>query len=759
MSLYQDEKPPKELGPPDKGKKWIKTVEVTDGHDTEKWVQVDDVEGPQWPARDSFRLLNHDIRRQDAREKVTGEAKYAHDARPEGMLYGRLLLCRIAHAQVELNLDKAKQLAGVHAVVSLLGGGESLTGETSFLGQPLAAVAAETPDLCEDALRAIEAVISPLPWAINHSSAIAEGAPVVSKRRGSNISVSKRETSGDEEKAEQAVAGSHIIVEATYVNEVQHHCCLETHGAVVDYRGGSEATIDASTQANSGWLSRSPIPDNLGLEESAIRVRTEYMGGGFGSKFGPGVEGATASLLAKQTNRPVHLLLTRSDEFLVAGNRSGAVARMRGGVSEDGRLVGLVSHVDKLGGVGRGSNPGQPYIYSVEESYGKRSSVNTHTDSSRAMRAPGHPQASFAIESFVDECAYAIGHDPLEFRKRNLTDEVYHRQLDRVASEIGWNEHSHRSSPGDPEAGEPLVGIGFGIATWGGGGYRGNVVEVKIGTDGSVTASVASQDLGTGTRTYVAAIVAEEFGLETEQVKARIGDSFLGSGTGSGGSTTTASLAPSVRMATVKAAKLFREHLAQVVGVSEDKLSFAVDGIRVAGAANLEWKKACASLPANGLTAIGEFKPDLQGSGVHGAQAAKVEVDPLTGRIRVLKMVAIQDCGLPLNRLALRSQLNGGMIQSLSYALLEQRVLDEATGTMLNAGFDEYKIAGVMEIPEMVALIDDDDTRNVVIGMSEPAVIPGGSAIANAVFNACGARIRELPLTPDKILNALNEVS
>ncbi len=759
MSLLQDGGPPAELGPPAKGKKWVKTTEVVGGHDTEKWIQVEDVQGPRWPERRSLRLLNHNIRRQDAREKVTGEAKYPHDARPEGMLYARLLLCRIPHALVALELEKAQGLKGVHAVVSLLDGGDSMTGETTFLGQPIAAVAAETPDLCEDALRAIKARIEPLPWVVSHKTATAENAPVVSKRRGSNVRVDDRDTVGDKSAAQDALERSDVVIEATYVNAVQHHCCLETHGAVVDYRGGSEATVHASTQANSGYLSRSPVPDHLGLEASQIRVRTEYMGGGFGSKFGPGIEGSTAAQLSKLTKRPVHLLLNRMDEFLVAGNRSGAVASLKGGVNKDGRLIGLIADVHRLGGVGGGSNPGQPYIYSFENVYGTRASVNTHTDSSRAMRAPGHPQASFAIESFVDECAYAIGHDPLEFRKANLKDKVYHRQLDRVAAELGWAQHAHRITPGDPAKAEPLIGIGFGVATWGGGGRSGNVVEVKIETDGSVSVSCASQDLGTGTRTYMAAIVAEELGLETAQVKARLGDSFLGSGSASGGSTTTASLAPSVKVAASKAAELLRQHLALAMSASASDVEFRDGRAFVQGKEALDWKKVCGTLPAKGLSAIGEWNADLQASGVHGAQGAKVEVDPLTGRVRVLKMVAIQDCGLPLNRLALKSQLNGGMIQGLSYALLEQRVIDEGTGVMLNAGFEDYKIAGVMEIPELVAIIDDDDQRTGVIGMAEPAVIPAQSAIANAVFNACGARIRELPLTPDKILNALNKRS
>jgi xanthine dehydrogenase YagR molybdenum-binding subunit len=202
------------------------------------------------------------------------------------------------------------------------------------------------------------------------------------------------------------------------------------------------------------------------------------------------------------------------------------------------------------------------------------------------------------------------------------------------------------------------------------------------------------------------------------------------------------------------------EKLADALRTKPERVRF--EGGRVFGAEDsargLTWKQACAQLAADGVSARGVWQKNLASRGVHGAQAAKVRVDTLTGRVEVIQMAGMQDCGLPLNRAAIRSQLNGGMVQSLSYALFEERVIDPDLGIMLNANFEDYKLAGVLEIPPMEAMIDDADDRQAPIGIGEPAVIPGHGAIANAVFNACGARVRDLPLTPDKVLFALGRV-
>lgn len=741
--------------PPAPGKKWQKVTVAENGQEVEKWIEVDAGEAEGWPERAKMRLLATEIARVDGPAKVTGAARYAHDMRAARMVYARFLRCPKPAAKIEmLELDAAAAMPGVAMALPL--GVE----ETRFLGQPIAVVAAETPDAADEALRAIRVVYGALPWVLTHEQAVAENAPIALKRRlkdGEKPSnrVDER-SSGDRAAVRAAIDAAPHKVEFTYTLPVQHHACLETHGVMVDFSGGDEAVVHASTQGTFTVLD--DAAEKLGLPAAKVRANVQYMGGGFGSKFGLGVEGEWACELSRKLGRPVHLLLTRPDEFLFAGNRSGAVQRLAGAMDSDGTLLALDAEVDKLGGVSRGSFPGQPYIYRVAQASAALRYVYTNSDGARAMRGPGHPQASFGIESLIDELAYLAGQDLVEVRKKNLADPVYHRQLERVAREIGWYEHPHRTKPGS-HVDELAVGIGFAISRWGGGGGPSCQVEVRILRDGSVTSTCGTQDLGTGTRTYMATIVAEVLGLPAAAVEARIGSSEYGNANPSGGSTTVASLAPAVLDAAQKARGQLFDALAPALQSKPAALRIDTEGVLdSASGKRLSWKQACALLPAEGLRANGVWRESLQAQGVHGAQAAKVEVDTLTGRVRVLKMVGIHDCGIPLNRLTLKSQINGGMIQALSYALFEERVLEPWLGAALNADFEGYKIAGTLEMPELVPLVDDDDTRSAVIGMSEAAIIPGHSAIANAVHNACGLRVRDLPITPDKVLMGLEKL-
>jgi xanthine dehydrogenase YagR molybdenum-binding subunit len=297
--------------------------------------------------------------------------------------------------------------------------------------------------------------------------------------------------------------------------------------------------------------------------------------------------------------------------------------------------------------------------------------------------------------------------------------------------------------------------MGCGAGTWGGGGSKECKVDVTVGRDGSVLVAVGTQDLGTGTRTYTRAIVAEELGLQMNDVVEQIGNSKLGAANASGGSTTAASLSPSVKDAAIKTRLALAERMAPLMGNAKpEEIAFAGGNV-TGGGKSLSWKQACASLPAAGVTAHGEWRQDLQGRGVHGVCFAEVEVDVETGKVRPIKMVQVQDGGLPLNRLTMESQLNGGMIQSLGMALWEERVMDAQLGVQLNPGFGDYKLPGSLEMPEFVPIIDDDDKREVVIGIAEACIIPSLGALANAVFNACGVRVRDLPITPDKILMGL----
>lgn len=738
---------------PPKTKK-IKVPRVVNGIDTIVEIEVPDTGGPVWGPKDAHSLLNKDLERLDGPEKVTGAAKYTYDVRPPGMLHGRILHSPHASADiVSVDVSRAEKLPGVKAVIVR----ENFK-EAKFEGDWIAAVAATSPEIAEDGIRAIKVNYTKKQHVVTPKQAMAPNAPRV-HLQGTQGNVRPQRKRGELEKVEAEFEKCDVVVEREFLITMQHHLCLETHGVVCDYRGGDTATIYASTQGT--FTVPGEAAAALKLPAPKVVAVVEYMGGGFGSKFGLDLPGDIACRLSLKTKAPVKLMLTRPQEFLMAGNRNGALQMVKAGATRDGKLHAITAKQYELGGLQSGGLAAMPYIYKAENVYQESNLLHTHQDASRAMRGPGHPQASFATEAIMDDLAAGLAMDPIEFRKKNTADPAYHRQLDMGAKEIGWEKRP--ATPGGGEAYGPYKslkrGYGCGCATWGGGGGPTCQVDVMIQPDGSVTAQCGTQDLGTGTRTYLAAIVAEEFGLTHKQVTPKIGRSTYGNANASGGSTTVASLAPAVKDAAVNAKGLLFAKVAPMLGAKPEDL-VAQNG-KVFDANNkdksLTWKQACATVGMGGISARGEWKPGLSGGGVHGAQFAEVEVDIETGKVRVLKMVGVQDCGLALNRKAVESQLNGGMIQALGYAILEQHVADPATGNMLNPTMDEYKAPGMMEMPEMVSLIDDGDTREVVIGMAEPAAIPGQSAIANAVFNACGVRVTSLPITPDKILNGLAE--
>ncbi|HEY7120750.1 MAG TPA: xanthine dehydrogenase family protein molybdopterin-binding subunit [Tepidisphaeraceae bacterium] len=724
-------------------KKKIKVPKVVNGvPQGEVEIEVDDTAGPTWGPNDKHRLLNKPMKRVDGPAKTTGAAIYTQDVRPPGMLQGKFLLSPHAHAKItKLDLEPAQKLSGVKAVVAIVNVG----GEVRYEGQPVAAIAAETVEAANDAARAIAVEYEELPHAVTAEDALKPNAPAVAQGRGQG----RQQKQGNAEQTQAALASCDAVVEAEYRTPILHHSCLETHSIVADFRGGDEATVYASTQGT--FTIPKDAARELGLDQSKVTSVVQHMGGGFGSKFGIGIAGQWACRLAKQLGTPVKMALTRRDEFLAAGNGPGSIQKFKAGANKDGTLVAVHAVQHTMSGIGNSNVAGQPYQYKAQHAYREAAPVNTNEDGSVALRAPGHPQASFAMESLMDELAYKLGLDPVEFRKKNLKDPAWHRQLDAGAKAIGWENRNKTPGGG---AGPLKRGMGCGVGAWGGGGNAQCVVDVTVAQDGSVTAAVGSQDLGTGTRTYIRAIVAEELGLEIDDIVEKIGNSKLGNANASGGSTTTASLAPAVKDAAYNARTEMAKRVAPLLGAQPEAVVF--DGRKVLGnGKSLDWKQACAALPAGGLSARGQWKPGLSASGVHGASFAEVEVDVETGHVRVTKMCHVQDCGLPLNRKALESQINGGMIQSMGMALYEGRVMDPELGVMLNPGFGDYKLPGCLEIPQLIPIIDDGDERQAVIGMAEGANVPGVGAVANAVYNACGVRVRQLPITPDKILNGL----
>jgi len=361
--------------------------------------------------------------------------------------------------------------------------------------------------------------------------------------------------------------------------------------------------------------------------------------------------------------------------------------------------------------------------------------VVMNTGPTSAFRAPGHPPASFGTESMMDELAVKLNMDPVEFRLLNDPDPVRQREYNVGRDKFGWVAKYKKpgSSPGPVK-----TGVGVAAGTWGGGG-KGSEAEAQVNPDGTVEVRCGTQDLGTGSRTVVAIVAAEAFGLQPDQIKVKIGDTNLPFSGGSGGSSTTASMAPAIWDACQNALAA----LQQQTGVTD--------------ARGANWSDACKKLGINPVTARGKWQEGLSGSGAGGVNFAEVEVDTQTGHVRCTKIVAVHDCGLIVNPLTVTSQINGGILCGLGYALYEERIMDRQTGLLLNTSFDSYKIANIADCPDIQVVLIDMPERG-VIGIGEPAVIPSGGAIANAVANAIGVRIHSLPITPAKVLAALGKV-
>jgi xanthine dehydrogenase YagR molybdenum-binding subunit len=339
------------------------------------------------------------------------------------------------------------------------------------------------------------------------------------------------------------------------------------------------------------------------------------------------------------------------------------------------------------------------------------------------------------MESILDELAVKLKMDPVEIRLKNDPSEIRQREYKIGTEKFGWKQ---KYKPPGSSPGPIKLGVGCAGATWGGGG-RGTQAEAQINPDASVEVRCGTQDLGTGTRTLVAIVAAEVFGLKPEQIAVRIGDTHLPPSGASGGSTTAASVCPAIYDACTNA-------------LQELQKRAGTEDVRAAN-----WKAACRKIGVNPLVAHGRWQEGLSSSGAGGVQFAEVEVDTETGFVKVKKVLCVQDCGLIVNKLTCESQINGGIIMGLGYALYEERVMDAATGVVLNPNFETYKLPNFADIPEIEVVLLDMPERG-VIGVGEPATIPTAAAIANAVANALGVRVASLPITPARVLAALGKV-
>jgi xanthine dehydrogenase YagR molybdenum-binding subunit len=628
--------------------------------------------------------------------------------------------------------------------------------EALYIGQIVAAVAAETEEIATEAARLVKVDYKPGESLIKDTDPSAStGNP--SKREAGNV--------------DEAFPKSDVIHNGNYGCPVITHCCLEPHGQVTEVKDG-ELYVWPSTQNVSRYADR--LGESVDVPQNKIHVECQYMGGGFGSKFGYDKWGTIGALLSKQTGQPVKLMLDRDLELMTAGNRPSAFAKVKIGATKDGVINAIDTEVWGTGGTGGFNAPPVPYVFTkIPNTRITGRGIRTNRGGQRAWRAPNHPQGCFITMSAFADLAAALKIDEMEFLLKNLqfterpefdAPKVYAEELKIAADLIGYGQKAH--SRGDKSPGPMKRGLGVSIHTWGGAGHP-SECDVTINPDGSVEARIGTQDLGVGTRTVIGQVVAETLGLPFDAVKVLIGRNDYPQSGASGGSTTIGGISVSSRQAATTALNTLLESAARRLGVAADALEASSGTICEAGKPSnkLSWKDACGALGTNPVTKRGvnvpgeSAKAKLTSAGVGGAQIADVSVDIETGVVTLNELVAVQDCGLIVNLKLAESQVFGGLIMGITSALYEEAVYDSRTGQMLNADMEFYRLAGIKDVGKLkVHMMTGPgyDDRG-VIGLGEPPVISPMAAIANAVANACGVRVPNLPLTPDRVLAALSQ--
>jgi CO/xanthine dehydrogenase Mo-binding subunit len=717
----------------------IRTEKEVEGRYEEVWLVVEEDTLEQWPAG-ARTIVGQPALRQDGLERARGEAVYTADLKLPGMLHAAVLRSPHAHARVaRVDLAPALALPGVHAAIGPQDL-EQLTDECGFQGAAVAAVCADTYAQARAAVAAIDVDWEELPVLLDPDEAVA---------RGELIGEPRVRARGD---VDRGLAEADVVVEGTYRTQVVLHNSMETHQSVVQWVGD---TLEVYISTQYIWGIRDEIAAGLGLPRDKIRVVCNYMGGGFGSKNSADDYTFIAIELARRTHRPVRCALTRREENLASGNRNATIQRLTIGARADGTLTALRgAYVNATGWDGWSSPVEGPMqmLYACDNVQTTTYGAKINQPPMKAFRAPGFVEGTFGLEALLDVLAAKLEIDPLELRRRNHTD--HDASDDRPYSGKNLLECYRRAEPHWSRREEVRArstetvkrGVGMASQIWYGGGGPPSYAWIRVGSDGRATVVTAMQDIGTGTRTAMAQIAAEELGIPLEHVTVSLGDSARGPFASiSAGSSTTPSMGPAVRAAAADARRQIDEiaeqrgtpdaPLAEIVGLLED--------------AQILGKGARGPNPA-GMQVL-----------TFGVQVAEVAVDVETGEVWVDRIAAVHDVGRVINPLGASSQIEGGIIQGIGHTLSEHRLHDPHSGRILTTSLDAYKVPTIADVPEIVSeLIDEPDTQLTNLGskgLGEPPIIPTAAAIANAIRDATGAEVHELPISREEMLRALRE--
>jgi CO/xanthine dehydrogenase Mo-binding subunit len=735
----------------------IKTEKEVEGRYEETWVVVEEDVLDQWPAG-PLAVVGRDAPRVDGLERARGEAPYTGDLRFPGLLHAAVLRSPYARANVKrLDLEPALRAPGVRAAVGP-GDVHVLTDEPRYPGHAVAAVAADTLRQAQEAIRLIEVDWEELEPLLDPDEAVARGELVEEPRRYER---------GD---LERGLAEADVVVEAEYRTQTVLHNCLETHQSVCRWHGEGKLDVFISTQYI--WGVRDRLAGELGLNPDDVRVVCEFIGGGFGSKNSPGDYTYIGAELAKRTGRPVKCALTRREENLATGNRNATIQRLVAGAKADGTLTALGGeYVNAVGWSGFSPMTGGPmeYLYACDNVRIVEQGAKLNTPPNAAFRAPGFVEGTFGLECLLDELAAKLDVDPLELRRLNHRDadpdgRSYSSKNLIECYRLAERHWERREEVRARSEGAWKRGVGLASQVWFGGGGPPSYAWVRVGADGRATVVTAMQDIGTGTRTVMAQIAAEELGLPLDRVEVVLGDSARGPYASiSAGSSTVPSMGPAVRAAAADAGRQILEIAAQRYDKEQRVLSLKGGNVVSDDGGSWPLASVCELLGDGQILGNGARGPNPTGMRVltFGVQVAEVAVDVETGEVRVERVAAIHDVGRIVNPLGARSQVEGGIVQAIGHTLSEERLLDPETGTVLTQTLDAYRMPTIADVPEIVAEFVDEPDKHLTNlgskGLGEPPIIPTAAAIANAIRDATGADVRSVPVTREEMLRALRE--
>lgn len=780
------------------GRTFVETLVEVEGRTEKRVVELPAFTPEPWSDDAVLSIVGARVVRADAHEKLTGRARYTADIVRPGMLHALILRSPIAKGTVR-SFDAGVARA-VPGVLDVLAPGDAplgtrlFTGKVAYAGQPVAAICAESFAAAAAGARALAIAFDAAPFAATFEAATSPNAPLV-RTKGNLMEASPAvQARGD---IDAGLRAADVTITREYRTPVQLHSAIEPHGAVAEWEN-DRVTIWESTQGI--FRVREQVAEALGVPQSKVRVIKQYMGGGFGAKNGAGAHTFVAALFARRTGRPVRCVNSRRAEQSDSGNRPATTQRVTLAAKKNGVLAAIVMSADvPLGVSGWEGGPAQIYheLYACANVRTEETFAWVNSSGMQAFRAPGYAEGAFGLESAMNALARELGMDPLKLRRKNFT-RIDPRQsrpwsgnalrdcYDEAARRFGWDAREERrvgvngaraATGATPSAlskhragrerGGPAVRRGFGMAAqlWPTGGGPPSYAHVRLNNDGSIDVLAGTQDLGTGARTIIAQIAAEALGAKLGDVRAIIGDTETLPYTGnSWGSMTTPSVGPAARMAAVDARRLLLEAAAPMLDVKPGDLETRDSRVIVRDTdRSMTFGEVTSALGDVMIIGRGTRGPNPEHVSIatFGAQFAEVEVDTETGVVRVIKIVAAHDAGRIINPTLAESQLEGGIIQGLGYALFEERILDRSTGVQLNADLHDYRIPTIADVPVIDAFFvggaDALANHTGARGVAEPPIIPTAPAIAAAVADAIGAEVTQIPLTPWRVLAALKD--